>query len=151
MAKKPLNSNHYSKCETVKFLLALMLKYKCSPLPSRSALTCKQRWKAHSEDNFLTSMHCSRMRTARFGGHCEQNDWQTGVKTLPCPKLRFWATKIMPRLSWFTYFKFWSKKVFINIVNTFNHDADNPTWTIVNMVDMHQRFWFLIIIQMYLL
>ena len=36
-------------------------------------------------------MHSSRMRTARFCGHCEQNDWQTGVKTLPCPKLRLRA------------------------------------------------------------
>ena len=25
---------------------------------------------------FKTSMHSSRMRTARFGGHCEQNDKQ---------------------------------------------------------------------------
>ena len=24
---------------------------------------------------------------------CEQNDWQTGVKTLPCPKLRLGAVK----------------------------------------------------------
>ena len=55
-----------------------------------------------------TSMHSSRMRTARAdtvsrsirgeggmsaggGRHprpCEQNDWQTSVKTLPCPKPR---------------------------------------------------------------
>ena len=34
------------------------------------------------------------MRTAHFGGHCEQNDWQTGVKTLPCPKLRLRAVRI---------------------------------------------------------
>ena len=28
------------------------------------------------------------------GGPCEQNDWQTGVKTLPCPKLRLRAVMI---------------------------------------------------------
>ena len=33
------------------------------------------------------------MRTPRFGGHSEQNDWQTGVKILPCPKLRLRAVK----------------------------------------------------------
>ena len=35
-------------------------------------------------------MHSSWMRTARFGGQCEY-DWQTGVKILPCPKLRLQA------------------------------------------------------------
>ena len=40
-------------------------------------------------------MHSSRMRTARFGRHCEQNDWQTGVKTLPCRKLGLRAVIIM--------------------------------------------------------
>ena len=39
-------------------------------------------------------MHSSRMRSARFSGHCEQNDWQTGVKALPCSKLRLRAVKI---------------------------------------------------------
>ena len=28
---------------------------------------------------------------------CEQNDWQTGVKTLPCPKLRLQAVKMWKR------------------------------------------------------
>ena len=41
-----------------------------------------------------TSMHSSRMRTARFGGYCEQNDWQTGVKTLPFPKLFAGGNKV---------------------------------------------------------
>ena len=35
------------------------------------------------------------MRTVRFGSHCKQNDWQTGVKTLPCPKLRLRAVIIL--------------------------------------------------------
>ena len=26
--------------------------------------------------------------------HCEQNESQTGVKTLPCPKPRLWVVKI---------------------------------------------------------
>ena len=44
-------------------------------------------------------MHSSRMRTARFGSHCEQNDWLTGVKTLPCPKLRLLTVKkIVPTI-----------------------------------------------------
>ena len=31
------------------------------------------------------------MCATHFGSHCEQNDWQTGVKTLPCPKLHLRA------------------------------------------------------------
>ena len=37
------------------------------------------------------------MCTARFGGHCEQKDGQTDVKTLPCPKLRLRAVIILKR------------------------------------------------------
>ena len=40
-------------------------------------------------------MQSCRMRTVRFGSHCKQNDWQTGVKTLPCPKLRLRAVIIL--------------------------------------------------------
>ena len=36
-------------------------------------------------------MHSSRMRTTRFGGHCEQNDWQTGVKNITLPQTLFGA------------------------------------------------------------
>ena len=41
-----------------------------------------------------TSMHSRKMRTVRFGGHCEQNDWQTGEKTWPCPILRLRSVNI---------------------------------------------------------
>ena len=109
--QKPLNSNRYWKCETVKFLLALMLKYKCSPLPSRSALTCKHKWKILSEDNFL---------------------------------------KMVPRLSWFTYFKFWSKKCLstLSIPLTMMLTTQlGPLSTWLTCI----KFWLLIIIQMHLL
>ena len=29
------------------------------------------------------------MRTAHFGGHCEKNDWQTGVKNITLPQTSF--------------------------------------------------------------
>ena len=45
-------------------------------------------------------MHSGRMCTARFGGHCEQNDRQTGVKTLNCPKLRLWAVTRQTPVLW---------------------------------------------------
>ena len=103
---------------------------------------------------YLTRMHSSRMRTARSSsrpggsrpGHSPLppwTEWQTGVKILPCPKLRLWTVKIVHAIVKVEHSKCsvsrcdWTRRTYDKWINAGRASA----WSHTVRQQQHDRSW----------